>query len=225
MGIANYFTFIRIFISPIFLLVYVDHELFGISSFMLPYVLLFLLSVSESSDMIDGYLARKYNQVTDFGKILDPMADSIARISAFLTFTQPPVNLPVSLIFIFIYRDSVVSTLRTICALKGFALAARISGKIKAIVQALAAILILCLMIPHSVGQLSTATLQTASTWIVSIAGIYTIFSGIDYIYANRYYINKLLTTKKPRLSLAEKSRTYLTKLYQKRKLLRDNQQ
>lgn len=218
MGIANYLTFIRIFISPIFLLVYISHEMLGISPQMLPYVLLFLLGVSELSDMFDGYLARKYNQVTDFGKILDPMADSIARISAFLTFTQPPVSLPIALIFIFIYRDSVVSTLRTICALRGFTLAARISGKIKAIVQAIAAAMILCLMIPHSMGEISTAALQHISTWIVGVAALYTVFSGVDYIYSNRYYIAKLLTTPKPGLSFATKSRTYLTQLYRQRR-------
>ncbi len=74
MSIANYLTFIRIFISPIFLVVYLEHDALGITSFMLPYILLFLLGVSELSDAFDGYVARKYNQVTDLGKILDPMA-------------------------------------------------------------------------------------------------------------------------------------------------------
>ena len=131
MSIANYLTFIRIFISPIFLLVYIAHDGMGISSILLPYVLMFLLGVSELSDAFDGYLARKYNQVTDLGKILDPMADSISRISVFLTFTLDPVQLPMLLIFVFIYRDSVISTLRTICALKGFALAAAQAVKSK----------------------------------------------------------------------------------------------
>lgn len=194
MSIANYFTFIRIFISPIFLLVYIYHDYFGISHLLLPYVLIFLLCVSELSDAFDGYLARRYNQVTDFGKILDPMADSIARLSYFLTFTAEPVRLPLALIFIFLYRDSVVSTLRTICALRGFALAARTSGKIKAGIQAFSALTVLSLMIPHSVGYLSAADLQSISAWVVGIAGLYTAYSGVDYVYANRQYIAKLLT-------------------------------
>jgi len=132
MNIAHYFTFFRIFVSPIFLLVYIAHEQLGISSTLLPYVLIFLLGMSEFSDAFDGYIARKTNQVTDLGKILDPMADSIYRISVFLTFTLDPIRVPMILIFVFIYRDSVISTLRTICALRGYTLAARISGKIKA---------------------------------------------------------------------------------------------
>lgn len=197
MTIANYFTFIRIVISPIFLLVYIQHDELGITPVALPYVLLTLFAICELSDAFDGFLARKYDQVTDLGKVLDPMADSIARISYFLTFTLDPIKLPMPLIFIFIYRDSVVSTLRTICALKGFALAARPSGKAKAVIQAIAAFIVLALMIPHSVGQLSTHMLRLCSAWVVGLAAIYTIFSGIDYIYANRIYIGKLLKSTK----------------------------
>ena len=193
MTIANYFTFIRIVISPIFLLVYLEHDFFGISNVVLPYVLLSLFAISELSDAFDGYLARRYNQVTDLGKVLDPMADSISRISVFLTFTLEPVKLPMLLVFIFLYRDSVVSTLRTICALKGFALAARTSGKIKAVVQAVAALIVLLLMIPHSLGDLSTQALHNIGTIIISIAALYSVYSGIEYIYANRQYIQKLL--------------------------------
>lgn len=160
-------------------------------------MLLFLLSISELSDACDGYLARKFNQVTDLGKVLDPMADSISRISIFLTFTMDPVQLPMPLIFIFLYRDSLVSTLRTICALKGLALAARTSGKIKAVVQAFAAFMILFLMIPHSTGSLSTESLHFYSTVLAGLASIYTIYSGFDYICSNWQYIARLLWLQK----------------------------
>lgn len=196
MTIANYFTFVRIFISPIFLLIYVEHNLLGISDIVLPYVLLFLFGVSEFSDLLDGYLARKYNQVTDFGKIFDPMADSIARLSMFLSFTTGVVQLHILLVFLFFYRDAVVSTLRTVCALRGFALAARRSGKIKAVIQAIAALVILLLLIPNSLGMLDTATLQLVSNVVVGIAGVYTLYSGWDYIYANRMHLRKVLQPK-----------------------------
>lgn len=193
MSLANYLTFIRIIISPIFLIVYMYSEDLGIGTQFLPYFLLGLTAISELSDAFDGYIARKYNQVTDFGKILDPMADSIYRISVFLSFTQPPINLPIFLVFIIFYRDSVISTLRTVCALRGFALAARPSGKLKAILQAIAIFLILFMMIPQSLGIMSQATLKFYSTIIVSIAAIYTLFSGFDYIYANRENIKRLI--------------------------------
>lgn len=196
MPIAHYFTFIRIFVSPIFLLIYLYHSDLEISPLLLPIVLGFLLGVSELSDAFDGYLARKYNQVTDLGKILDPMADSIYRISVFLTFTLEPVRIPVGLVFVFLYRDSVVSTLRTICALKGFALAARTSGKAKAAIQAIAALIVLCFMLLNALEILTPSELTSYSTYVVGIAGLYTLFSGADYIYANRRYIRKILTSK-----------------------------
>lgn len=197
MSLPNYITFIRLFISPIFLLLYLEYEAFKISFNLLPYLLILLMAVSELSDAFDGYLARKTNQVTDLGKILDPMADSISRISVFLTFTQGPVGLPLALVFIFIYRDSVISTLRTICALRGFALAARKSGKIKAVLQGMAAFFILLMMIPYSLHQISAQTLHELSIWVVSLVAAYTLYSGVDYIFANREHVKKLLVSTK----------------------------
>lgn len=200
MNIAHYFTFIRIFISPIFLLVYLKYTYLGIPYVWLPYILLFLLGVSEFSDAFDGYIARKLGQVTDLGKIFDPMADSIARTSVFLTFTMPPVSLPMLLIFVFIYRDSVISTLRTVCALRGVALAARKSGKLKAIFQGISAFFILILMVLHSLDKLSLHRFQTMSFYAVFIVAIYATISGVEYIYANKEYVKKVLQLGKSSL-------------------------
>ncbi len=196
MSIANYLTFIRLLMSPIFLFVYLEYEALHLSLTALPYVLLTLLGLAELTDIFDGYFARKFNQVTDLGKILDPMADSIYRTSLFLTFTLPPVQLPMGLIFIFLYRDAMISTLRTICALKGFTLAARPSGKLKAVLQALTAFAIIFLFIPYSLGRLSQETLHLTSTLIVAVTALYSLFSGIEYMYANRQYIKRLLLAK-----------------------------
>lgn len=197
MNIANYFTLFRLILSPIFLFIYLNYEWLDIPFHTLPYVLLGLLALSEFTDLCDGFFARRYNQVTDFGKLFDPMADSISRISVFLAFSQPPIQLSIWLVFIFMYRDSVVSTLRTICALRGFALAARPSGKVKAAVQGLAAFAITMLLIPVSNGDMSQETLTLSATVIVSLAAVYTLYSGYDYIAANRNYIARLLKPKK----------------------------
>jgi len=189
--LALYLTLARIVISPIFLLVYLNYQAFGLTLFALPVALLCLLTVSELSDFFDGFIARKWNQVTQLGKILDPMADSIARISVFLTFTQGVVQLPLLLVLVFLYRDVVISMLRTLCALRGVTLAARISGKIKAVIQAIAAFVILLLMIPYALGKLSLQSLQEISLYVVAAAAVYTLFSGIEYIYANRSFIRQ----------------------------------
>jgi CDP-diacylglycerol---glycerol-3-phosphate 3-phosphatidyltransferase len=195
--LALYLTLARIVISPIFLLIYLNYQEFGISSLMLPIILLGLLTLSELSDFFDGFIARKWDQVTDLGKILDPMADSIARISVFLTFTQGVVKLPLLLVLVFLYRDVIISMLRTLCALRGYTLAARTSGKIKAVIQAIAAFVILLLMIPFAMGHLPIEKLQNISFYVVAAAAVYTLFSGIEYIYANLSFI-KQAWSKKP---------------------------
>ncbi len=181
--------------------IYIEHDLLGIPIKVLPYVLLFLLGVSELSDAFDGFVARRFNQVTDLGKILDPMADSIYRISVFLTFTRPPVEVPLLLVFIFLYRDSVISTLRTICALRGFALAARSSGKIKAVIQAGSAFIILLMMIPFSMGFIPQSSLHLTAVIVVAIAAIYALYSGVEYVYSNREYVLRLLMTDKVKIN------------------------
>ncbi len=193
MSLPNWITFFRLFVSPIFLLLYLEHDLFGISIKVLPYVLIFLLAISEFSDIFDGYVARKLNLVSDLGKILDPMADSIYRISVFLTFTQGPIQLPLVLVFVFIYRDTVINSLRTLCALRGFALAARKSGKLKAILQAIVAFFILILFALWAQDLLSLEVFRLLSFWSTLLIAVYTIFSGMDYFWANREYVKKIL--------------------------------
>lgn len=193
MSTALYFTLLRILISPLFPLVYLEYAWLGISKIWMPYVLLLILVVSEFTDLFDGFIARKQNQVTDLGKILDPMADSVTRITVLFTFTQGIVSLPLLLIFVFLYREFFISTLRTVCALKGLALAARASGKIKAVLLAAVSFLILILIIPYQHGYLSLAMLRRVSLVSVSIAAVYTVLSAIDYVYANRSYIKRAI--------------------------------
>jgi CDP-diacylglycerol--glycerol-3-phosphate 3-phosphatidyltransferase len=193
MNIAHFLTVLRIFISPLFPVLYLGREWLHIPLMVLPYILLVLLAISELSDVFDGIFARKHNQVTDLGKVLDPMADSITHISLFLAMTQGFVQLPMLVVLVFFYRDFIISTLRTLCALRGVALAARVSGKIKTISQACVAFLIIFLMIPYTMGLLSLKLLQQISYVALAVSAIYTVFSAVDYFYANRVYIRKAL--------------------------------
>ncbi len=185
----------RIFICPIFLAVYLFYTKMGISFFAMPYVLLFLLVLCELSDILDGVFARRSNQVTELGKILDPMADSVVRLSMLLCLTHGIVQLPLLLVFVFVVRDAIISTLRILCALRGKALAARFSGKMKAVLQAISLFFIVILLIPYTMGYLSLDTLQQYSFWIVFITAIYTLMSGVEYIWAYRSYITQAWRT------------------------------
>jgi len=191
MNPAHYFTLLRVLISPLFPVLYLGHEWLGIPFVWVPYLMIGLLAVSEFSDIIDGFLARKRNQVTDLGKVLDPMADSITHIALFFTFTQGVVQLPLLLVLVFLYRDFFVSTLRTLCALRGFALGARLSGKVKAIMQAVVGFLILFCLVLHLHGVISLHALQQISLFAISASALYTALSAWDYFYANRFFIKK----------------------------------
>jgi CDP-diacylglycerol--glycerol-3-phosphate 3-phosphatidyltransferase len=176
----------RIVICPIFLVVYLFYAKMGIPITVMPYVLLVLLLICELSDIFDGFFARRQKQVTELGKILDPMADSIVRVSVFLSFTQGIIKLPLLLVLVFVVRDSVISTLRTLCALRGTALAARMSGKLKAVLQAVAIFAILLLMIPYTLHYLSLDFIRSVSFWIVLVTATYTVASGIEYLWVYR---------------------------------------
>lgn len=189
MKLPLFLTIGRIFISPIFLIFYLKYQQLGVSLHALPFILMFLLTLSELSDFFDGYLARRFNMVTELGKILDPMADSITRLTILLTFTQGFIRLPLLLVFVFVYRDAMISTLRTVCAFRGVTLAARTSGKVKAVLQAVSIFAILILMIPYAWGILPLIQLQMVSLYIISAAALYTLFAGAEYIWANRDYI------------------------------------
>lgn len=174
-------------------MVYLYHGSWGITLAYLPYCLLFLAILSELSDLFDGMLARRHNKVTELGKLLDPMADSIFRLSVLLAFTQGIVGIPVLLVSLFFYRDTIIGTLRTLCALRGIALAARMSGKIKAVIQAAVVFFILLMMVPYIMGCLDQETFKAMSFYGVLVAAVYTLYSGFEYIVANRSHIRKAL--------------------------------
>lgn len=193
MNLAHYFTFLRIALIPFFPFIYLHPDWFGIKLPLMPYILLLILIICEITDFLDGYIARRQNLVSDIGKIIDPMADTITHISVMFTFTQGLVSVPLLIVFVLLYRELAISALRTICALKGYALAARKSGKIKAVLQATVCFIIILLMIPYSLNLLSLETLQLTSMILVSVVALYTLLTMIDYFYANRKYLKKLL--------------------------------
>lgn len=192
MNIAHYLTFLRIIIIPFFPLIYLYPFFFSIPEKIVPIFLLIILLICELSDLIDGILARKKNQVTDVGKIIDPMADVITHISVFLTFTQKMVSLPLMLVFILLYRELIISALRTICALRGFALAARKSGKIKAFLQACLSFFIVILLFFYNYGLISLNALRNTSLFALIIVVLYSVFTALEYFYANRKFFKKL---------------------------------
>ena len=139
MKLSNRFTFSRIILSPVFFLIYFlpiwlqNATLARISVFIsIP-----LLAFMEFTDYLDGHYARKYNEVSDFGKLFDPFADVMVHLATFLCFMFTFGNYggylyPVIFILI-LYREMTQNFLRMVAASKGTAIAARKGGKIKTV--------------------------------------------------------------------------------------------
>jgi CDP-diacylglycerol---glycerol-3-phosphate 3-phosphatidyltransferase len=191
MTLPFYLTFIRVVMSPVFMVLYLFGTEWGFSPVGVCYVLLGIVAICELSDFFDGFLARRHNKVTELGKVLDPMADSIFRLSVFLSFTQGVVQLPLLIVLILLLRESIITSLRTLCALQGVALAARMSGKVKAVIQATVAFFILILLTVYSRGCLAEESFQLMCFYAAGIAALYTLVSGCEYISANWNLIKK----------------------------------
>lgn len=158
----------------------------------------------ELTDLLDGYLARRNKQITDFGKLMDPFADSISRFTVFFTIYASGLMIPVDwgyfaekaagiFILIFFYRDAGNFMVRIIGISHKNVISARFSGKLKAILQAIAIGTCLFLLYLFQFGIISDLEMMKKTVFcIVGTASITTGISGIDYWWANRGLINKL---------------------------------
>jgi CDP-diacylglycerol--glycerol-3-phosphate 3-phosphatidyltransferase len=177
MNLALALTWLRILLTPIFVLVFLN------ATPLFAFLSLLIVCISELTDLFDGMVARKMNQVTDLGKILDPFADSISRLTVFVCFTMADIG-HIFFVLIILYRDSMVSTIRTVCAFRGKIVHARKSGKIKAIVQATAIISILVLRIGYMNGIIASS-FMTISFWLMAVTTAVTVWSAYDYLTGN----------------------------------------
>lgn len=185
MSLPNIITLIRILLSPVFFCVFYIPRWFETSS-LIPLIILWVLfGIMEITDLIDGKVARKLNQISDTGKLLDPFADSLARLTYFLCFAIAGV-LEVWIFLIILYRDLGVSFVRLMMARRGIAMSARFSGKLKAVVYAVSGIVGLGMMTLNetrlSENALSIAQLVTTIFFIVSAA--VALWSLADYFSA-----------------------------------------
>ncbi len=144
------------------------------------YVALGIFILASATDGLDGYIARKYNQVSDFGKFIDPIADKLLVTSALLIFVERG-QIGSWACFIVIAREFLVSGLRMVASDRGKVIAAAVSGKIKTA----ASILCICVMLlpAHELSVLPWLTLDTFCVFIILVT---TVYSGIEYFIVNR---------------------------------------
>ena len=140
MTTANKITMVRIAMIPFFV---VFALMDGVKWQALA---LLLFCVASFTDFLDGYIARKYNQVTDFGKFVDPLADKLLVTAALVIFVGQGL-LASWMVFIILAREFIITSLRNVAAAKGQVMAASWSGKVKTCVQIAGIILIFLLVI------------------------------------------------------------------------------
>lgn len=193
---ANRLTILRLILSPIFVVVFMVFE----NSWQGRLAALAIVIASELTDLFDGMVARRMNLVSDFGKILDPMADSLSRLTVFVCFIAAEVAGPytVYLVVPILYRDAMMSTLRTFCAHRGVVVAARQAGKFKAVVQAIVILIILLLrVVEKATGISENMAFQRLYFFLILTATLITVLSAFDYIKANYAHLKATVRGEK----------------------------
>ena len=151
--------------------------------------------VASLTDFLDGYLARKNNQVTDLGKFLDPVADKLLVNSMIIFLSAPSVFAPyastnisfnVWCVIIMIARDIVVDALRFIASSKNVVIAANIFGKMKTVLQMVAIVLVLLNGFPFSYFDNNWISGLHITDFVVYLATFVSFMSGVIYVIQNR---------------------------------------
>lgn len=171
MNVPNTLTIIRVLLIPFF----VAFMLCNITEYD-NYIALAIFIIASLTDTLDGYLARKNNQVTNFGKFMDPLADKLLVCSALVCLLANGMIHTV-VVLIIIAREFIISGFRMVAADNGIVIAASWWGKLKTISQ----MIMITLLIANLGGVFDI--LETA---FVYIAVVLTVISLVDYIWKNR---------------------------------------
>lgn len=188
MNLPNKLTLFRIILVPIMVIIPflgIQGRFLGIPTSWLIIDLIFI--IASITDKLDGYLARKNNQVTTFGKFLDPLADKILVLAAMVMLVEM-AKLPAWIPIIVLAREFIVSGYRLVAVEKGGqVIAASKWGKIKTVTQMIA--IILAFLDLYAFGECFGGMLQGGDailnfvvTIMMLVQTVATIFSGVDYL-------------------------------------------
>lgn len=201
MTTANKITLTRIAMIPFFIyfaaqpMLMIDETQYTAVFPTCTVIALVLFCVASFTDFLDGYVARKYNQVTDFGKFVDPLADKLLVASALILFVEQKA-MAGWMVCVILARELIITSLRVVAANKGRVLAATWTGKVKTCVQIGGIIVIylhyiifgaLASKANASIGALFAVQSEgdlvlTVVGWVVTLV---TIYSGYDYLKKN----------------------------------------
>lgn len=190
MNLANKLTIFRIFLTVIlitillfpFYMVNIEFPtiLIGTVTVDTRYLIAAIIFfVASFTDFLDGFIARKYNMVTDFGKMVDAIADKMLVNSTLIILTAKGFVHPIITVIV-VFRDTFVDTIKMIAASKGNVIAAIKTGKIKTCFLMIGVILTLCYNLPFELFGYDIAN------FVLVLAMFFSIISGIEYYYKNK---------------------------------------
>lgn len=171
MNLANKLTLLRIVLIIPFIIILKLSQ----GSLMLKSVAFLIFAFASLTDYLDGYLARKYGMVSNFGKLMDPLADKILVISAFLVFIEMNY-IPAWMVIVIIAREFLITGIRSLAASDGHVIPAGYLGKVKTTTQMIAILLIIL------IGK------TVYNPYIMIIPVFFTLLSGWDYIKGSLKY-------------------------------------
>ncbi|PZD93386.1 CDP-diacylglycerol--glycerol-3-phosphate 3-phosphatidyltransferase [Paenibacillus sambharensis] len=188
MNLANRITLARIFLVPIimfFLLVNLNLGRLSVGEFSISYtqiVATLIFIIAASTDGLDGYIARKNKQVTNLGKLLDPLADKLLVAAVLISLVEMD-KLEAWIAIVIISREFAVTGLRQVALLEGSVMAASKWGKWKTAVQIT---MIIALLLNNFPFAFYGIPFDRIATWA---AALITVYSGIDYFVKNKNVI------------------------------------
>lgn len=173
--IPNILTIIRFLLVPVFIYYLMISE-----APQRIIISLYIFLIAAATDYLDGMLARRWNVISDFGKIMDPLADKLLVLSALagITWLQP-ISLPKAIFFIIFIRELLVTVLREVYQNKGIVLAADKFGKLKTVMQMLGLVFSYTMWAYFQPISPLIRSIIMYWFWLVVVV---TIFSGINYI-------------------------------------------
>src|SRR5690625_3882208 len=190
MNLPNKLTISRILLIPIFIIllsVPLDFGAWNIVGTELPithFIAAMIFLFASTTDWVDGYIARKYNLITNLGKFLDPLADKLLVSAALIMLVQ--LELAAAwIVIIIISREFAVTGLRLVAAGEGIVLAASSMGKLKTVSQIAAIALLIFHNFPFVFLNVPVDTI------VLYIALILTTWSGIDYFIKNAHVMSE----------------------------------
>jgi len=185
LGIANWITLIRMTLIPVFLVVLLGQYAAEWTDWR-PWLAAAVFTVLAATDAVDGYVARSRNEVTTFGKFIDPLADKLLVTAALVGLVQLG-SLPGWVAIVIIGRELVVSGLRMVAVAEGVVIAASPRGKVKTVFQIIALVMFI---LKNAQAFAGYAEAFTIASWVVmGVALALTIWSAADYFYHAREVI------------------------------------